>query len=91
VNSDVLSASNKLIVLFAVLLYLHRAFFARALIQNPDDPFKSEYSYSVHAVLRNARVIIYWLNAAVRRAPALCARMHYMWSIGLTAAVRKAK
>jgi hypothetical protein len=67
-------------------MYLHRGFYARALAQTVD-PFLSEWSHSVNAVIRSARETITWLQIIVRAAPATCAKMHYIWSIALNAAV----
>jgi hypothetical protein len=69
------------------MLYLHRAFFARAVLKHPDDPLKSEYAYSFQAVLRSARDTIAWLEVIMRQAPAMCARIHYVWNIAASAAV----
>jgi hypothetical protein len=56
-------------------------------MQHSDDPFKSEYAYSVRAVLRSARDAVKWLQAVIREAPAMCARIHYIWSIAMAVTV----
>ncbi|EJD41871.1 hypothetical protein AURDEDRAFT_186302 [Auricularia subglabra TFB-10046 SS5] len=55
-RNSVLSLTQRLI------LYLHRSFFARALLENPEDPLKSKYAQSVLAVFRAA----VRLNVSVR-------------------------
>jgi hypothetical protein len=87
-TSDLLSCPLSFISRsFGVHIYLHRAFFLRALTEHPDDPLKSEYSSSVHAALRGAREIFLWTGALLEVNPASCARLHYVWAIALAAAV----
>lgn len=69
-------------------MHLHRAFYLRALLDDPEDPFKSPYHLSVHAVLRGARETMIWLQAIVLQAPALCARLPTHWNLALQVAVR---
>jgi hypothetical protein len=68
-------------------MYLHRAFYVRALKQHGEDPHQSEYYYSYNAVLRAARDTLSWANAVVCRSPAMCARFHWIWSLAVTATV----
>jgi hypothetical protein len=70
-----------------VMLFLHRAFLARALADTPHDPLRSLYAPSVHAALRGARETITWARSLVRAAPRRAAHLHYVWSIALTAAM----
>lgn len=73
--------------LLLVLIYLHRAFYARALIQHHDDLSKSAYYYSVQAILRAARDTLSWAHGAVIRSPAVSAHFHWIWSIAVAATV----
>lgn len=70
-----------------VLIYLHRAFYARTVIQNSEDMSHSDYYYSVHAVLRGARETLTWADVAISRSPAMCARFDWIWSMAVTATV----
>jgi hypothetical protein len=78
-----------LTVLSLALIYLHRTFYVRALTGHLEDPFQSEYSPSVHAVLRSAREAVTWLQYVMQQAPAMCARLPAFWNIGLNAAVSR--
>jgi hypothetical protein len=72
-----------------VLVLLHRAFYANALIQHGDDLCQSEYYYSVQAILRSARDTLSWAEAIIHQSPAMCARLYWIWSILVTSTVSR--
>ncbi|EJD41074.1 hypothetical protein AURDEDRAFT_186731 [Auricularia subglabra TFB-10046 SS5] len=52
-----------------LLLFLHRSFFADALMEHPEDPLKSRYAQSVLAAFRSAFYITTSVRAVYDRAP----------------------
>jgi hypothetical protein len=70
-----------------VRVLLHRTFFARALIGDPDDLLKSEYAVSVLATIRGARETLSWLTELLKEHPDTMARMFHVWNAGYIAAV----
>jgi hypothetical protein len=70
-----------------VRVLLHRTFFARALIGDPDDLLKSEYAVSVLATIRGARETLSWLTELLKEHPDTTARMFHVWNAGYIAAV----
>jgi hypothetical protein len=70
------------------LIYLHRAFFARALQDEPDNPASSAYAPSFHATVRAVREVMDWLILAYRANPDVAICFAYEWTTGITAAVR---
>lgn len=73
--------------MLAVLLYLHRSFFAQALNETPEDPLKSKYAQSVLAAFRCALYITSSVRALYSQAP-LCLRYYMFWSHAFSASVR---
>ncbi|KAG1774346.1 fungal-specific transcription factor domain-containing protein [Suillus placidus] len=59
-----------------LLLYIHRSFFAQAIIENPVNPLKSAYAPSFLAAYR-----------AVQEYPSLCARFWGIWTFAFSAAI----
>jgi hypothetical protein len=72
----------------SALMYLHRAFFVRALRDNPSNPASSAYGPSFHATVRSVREVIDWLFSAYNANPDVAICLAYEWTIGVTAAVR---
>ncbi|KZV99214.1 hypothetical protein EXIGLDRAFT_725850 [Exidia glandulosa HHB12029] len=69
-----------------LLLYLHRSFFAKALMEHPQDPLKSKYAQSVLASFRSA----YYITASARALYAaipLSLRFWHFWSQCFSASV----
>lgn len=70
----------------AVLLYLHRSFFAYAINETAEDPLKSQYAQSVLAAFRGAVYITSSARALYKRIP-LSVRLWMFWSHAFSAAV----
>ncbi|KAG9017106.1 hypothetical protein FRB90_001710 [Tulasnella sp. 427] len=69
------------------LLYMHRSFFAKALSEHPDDPFKSRYAASVLACHRSACAIIILVRKLHYVEPRIVLRFWYFWVHSFTASV----
>ncbi|KAG8951810.1 hypothetical protein FRC04_005502 [Tulasnella sp. 424] len=69
------------------LLYMHRSFFAKALGEHPDDPFKSRYAASVLACHRSACAIIVLVRKLHYLEPRIVLRFWYFWVHSFTASV----
>jgi hypothetical protein len=70
------------------LMYLHRAFFVRAIRDDPVNPASSVYGPSFHATVRSVREIIDWLFSTYNANPDVAICLAYEWTMGVTAAVR---
>jgi hypothetical protein len=69
-------------------MYLHRAFFVRAIHDDPGNPASSVYGPSFHATVRSIREVIDWLFSAYNANPDAAVCLAYEWTMGVTAAVR---
>ncbi|KAJ7628452.1 hypothetical protein FB45DRAFT_748903 [Roridomyces roridus] len=70
-----------------LLLFLHRAFFAQAMIENASDPMKSPYAHSVLVAYQAAcNVLEDTVNQFVKK-PLLVARVWRIWSLAFSASV----
>lgn len=56
------------------MLYIHKNFFARALLDHPNDPLASPYSTSFLAATRSASAIIRSSAVHIERFPEICLR-----------------
>jgi len=74
---------------FPVLMYLHRSFFAQAIMDHPLNPLKSPYAHSFVASYRAASTILKSVKEQFALFPNSCARFWTMWTFAFTAAVRK--
>lgn len=72
----------------AVLLFLHRAYFAQAMMEHGDNPLSSPYSQSVVAAYSSACVVLQDTKDQFLKKPFLCARIWRIWSFTFSAAVR---
>jgi hypothetical protein len=72
----------------AVLIHLHRVYFARALRDDPANPGSSVYARSFHATVRAVREVMDWLFSMYNTNPDFAICFAYEWTTGLTAAVR---
>ena len=72
-----------------VLLYIHRSFFAQAIIENPENPLKSQYAQSFLAAYRASSTILRTIGAQYTQFPDICARFWTIWMYGFSAAVRR--
>jgi hypothetical protein len=70
-----------------VLTYIHRSFFARALLDHPANPLCSPYAPSFLSAYRCALVVINNCNRFVNRMPDLCFRSGLLWTHLFAAAV----
>jgi len=70
-------------------MYLHRSFFAQAIMDHPLNPLKSPYAHSFVASYRAASTILKSVKEQFALFPNSCARFWTMWTFAFTAAVRK--
>ncbi|KAF8065083.1 hypothetical protein FPV67DRAFT_1501416 [Lyophyllum atratum] len=71
----------------SVLLYIHRSFFAQAIIEHPEDPFQSEYTPSFLASCRASTTILRSVREHFNVWPSSCTLFWPMWSFAFSAAV----
>jgi hypothetical protein len=71
----------------SVLLYIHRSFFAQAIIENPVNPLKSAYAPSFLAAYRASQTILRTIQQGFQEFPSLCARFWNIWTFAFSAAV----
>ena len=69
------------------MLYLHRSFFARAMLDFPSNPLRSPFAPSFLAAYRCASAIIKTTAMNFQKYPELFARFWAVWSHLLSAAV----
>ncbi|KAJ3848820.1 fungal-specific transcription factor domain-containing protein, partial [Lentinula lateritia] len=70
-----------------VLMYIHRSFFAQAIIDQPTNPLKSVYAPSFLAAYRASAAILKSVREQFILWPNSCARFWTMWTFAFTAAV----
>ena len=70
-----------------VLMYLHRSFFAQAIIENPTNPLKSTYAPSYLAAYRASSTILKCVKEQYNMVPEACGRFWTMWTFAFSAAV----
>ncbi|KAJ7779019.1 fungal-specific transcription factor domain-containing protein [Mycena metata] len=70
-----------------VLMYIHRSFFAQAMIEQPLNPLKSTYAPSFLAVYRASATILKSVREQFAVMPNACARFWTMWTFAFSAAV----
>ncbi|KAJ3976024.1 hypothetical protein EV361DRAFT_1001583, partial [Lentinula raphanica] len=70
-----------------VLMYIHRSFFAQAIIDQPTNPLKSVYAPSFLAAYRAAATILRSVREQFILWPNSCARFWTMWTFAFSAAV----
>ncbi|KAF8159144.1 fungal-specific transcription factor domain-containing protein [Crassisporium funariophilum] len=90
-SSDDLGASFQRCVLDhireTVLMYIHRSFFAQAIIEHPINPLKSHYAPSFLAAYRASSTILKSIREQFNMWPNSCSRFWTMWTFAFTAAV----
>jgi hypothetical protein len=69
------------------LMYLHRTFFARALLDHPVNPLRSPYAPSFLSAYRCASVVVKNSVRSFHRMPDLCIRWGLLWTHLFSAAV----
>lgn len=70
-----------------VLMYIHRSFFAQAIIEHPVNPLKSPYAPSFLAAYRASSTILKSVREQFNVWPNTCARFWTMWTFAFSAAV----
>ncbi|KAF7313921.1 Zn(2)-C6 fungal-type domain-containing protein [Mycena chlorophos] len=70
-----------------VLMYIHRSFFAQAIIEDPVNPLKSAYAPSFLAAYRASATILKSIREQFALMPNVCARYWTMWTFAFSAAV----
>ncbi|KAF8878384.1 fungal-specific transcription factor domain-containing protein [Gymnopilus junonius] len=70
-----------------ILLYIHRSFFAQAIIEHPVNPLKSTYAPSFLAAYRASSTILKSIREQFSLWPNASARFWTMWTFGFSAAV----
>jgi hypothetical protein len=70
-----------------VLMYIHRSFFAQAIIEQPMNPLKSTYAPSFLAAYRASATILKSVREQFAVMPNACARFWTMWTFAFSAAV----
>ncbi|TCD60371.1 hypothetical protein EIP91_010262 [Steccherinum ochraceum] len=73
--------------LMGFLLFLHRAFFAKAIATHPDNPFNSPYSHSFKTAYHCACVMLRTTKYQYGLYPALMSRVWQIWTFAFTSAV----
>ncbi|KAJ3502601.1 hypothetical protein NLJ89_g8811 [Agrocybe chaxingu] len=70
-----------------VLMYIHRSFFAQAIMDHPANPLKSTYAPSFLAAYRASSTILKVVREQVKMWPNSCSRFWSMWTFAFSAAV----
>ncbi|KII91821.1 hypothetical protein PLICRDRAFT_38677 [Plicaturopsis crispa FD-325 SS-3] len=70
-----------------IMLFLHRSFFARAMVDHPSNPSASLYSHSFHTTYKSACVIIETTRTKFYEHPLLLSRIWRVWTICFSAVV----
>lgn len=70
-----------------VLMYIHRSFFAQAIIEQPVNPLKSTYAPSFLAAYRSSATILKSVREQFTMWPNSCAKFWTMWTFAFSAAV----
>ncbi|KAF8172439.1 fungal-specific transcription factor domain-containing protein [Pholiota molesta] len=90
-SSDDLAASFQRCVLDhareTILMYIHRSFFAQAIIEHPVNPLKSVYAPSFLAAYRASSTILKSIREQFNVWPNSCSRFWVMWTFAFSAAV----
>lgn len=78
---------NRVHDLCIVLMYIHRSFFAQAIIEHPVNPLKSTYAPSFLAAYRASSTILKSIREQFNMWPNSCSRFWTMWTSAFSAAV----
>ncbi|KAI0311789.1 fungal-specific transcription factor domain-containing protein [Amylostereum chailletii] len=70
-----------------ILLFVHRSFFAQALIEDPANPIRSQYAPSFLSTVRAASTILRSVRDQFALHPAMCSRFWSTWTYAFSAAV----
>ena len=80
--------SNHFKIVLAALLFLHRNFFARAMIKHSDNPLRSPFAPSFLAAYACAIKLLREVRSCYNVSPQALLRMWPVWAHGLTSGVR---
>lgn len=69
-------------------MYIHRTFFAKALLDHPEDPMLSQYAHSYLSAYRAALSMLKCVREHYAQFPNLTGRFWSLWSHAFSAAVR---
>lgn len=69
-------------------MYIHRGFFAKALIDHPSDPCLSQYAHSYLSAYRAALSILRLIREYYSQFPNLMGRFWSFWTHAFSATVR---
>ncbi|KAI9440996.1 hypothetical protein H4582DRAFT_1940839, partial [Lactarius indigo] len=70
-----------------LLLYLHRNFFIQALIEDPEDPIRSQYAPSFLTTVRASKNILRTIEEQLPIQPVIFSRFWTIWTFTFSAAV----
>ncbi|KAI0367567.1 hypothetical protein BV20DRAFT_970326 [Pilatotrama ljubarskyi] len=70
-----------------ILLFLHRSFFAQAIIDCPRNPLRSAYAHSFLAAYRASGTILKVVREQFSQYPGMCARFWVIWTFAFSSAV----
>ena len=70
-----------------MLLWIHRSFFAQAIIDCPANPLRSTYAASFLASYRASVTILKTIKNQFEHYPALCSRFWLIWTYAFSAVV----
>ncbi|KAI0358170.1 hypothetical protein OH77DRAFT_1421465 [Trametes cingulata] len=70
-----------------ILLFLHRSFFAQAIIDCPRNPLRSAYAHSFLAAYRASGTILKTVREQFNQYPGMCARFWVIWTFAFSSAV----
>ena len=72
-----------------VLLWIHRSYFAQAIIDCPTNPLRSQYAPSFLATYRASVIVLKTIKNQFQRYPRLCSRFWLIWTYAFSAAVSR--
>ena len=89
IHSFMVKNSDEKFVFFppSVLMYIHRGFFAKALLDHPKDPLQSPYSHSYLSAYRAALSLLKVIREHYVTFPNLVSRFWSLWSHAFSATV----
>lgn len=70
-----------------ILLWIHRSFFAQAIIDCPSNPLRSTYAASFLASYRSSVTILKTIRNQFDKYPALCSRFWLIWTYAFSAVI----
>ncbi|XP_006461816.1 hypothetical protein AGABI2DRAFT_71198 [Agaricus bisporus var. bisporus H97] len=84
VRPDMIGPTLQRYIVFAMRemsrLYLHRVFFAKAIIEHPENPLQSPYRDSIEAVFHCAQTFVERMWNLHSQAETICSRLWFLWA-----------